>query len=142
MLIASTIARILIGLLFAVAGVMDVLVAPAPQPGLMGIVTDALSQSHWLWFVGAAQLTIGVLMLVNRFVPVALIMLAAFLYNSFAFHLMVAPLSVFAPIVVTALWLLVALRYRSLFTPIFAAKAPTDAVRASLVTHTMPPVAR
>lgn len=130
MLIASTISRILIGLLFTAAGIMDLFVTPPPQPGLMGVVTNAMSNSHWLSFVGAAQVTIGVLMLVNRFVPVALIMLAAFLYNSFAFHLMVAPVSVFGPIVVTALWLLVALRYRSLFTPIFAAKAQTDDVKA------------
>jgi hypothetical protein len=42
-------------------------------------------------------------------------MLAAFLYNSFAFHLTMAQSSLWAPVVVFALWLLVAMKYRQLF---------------------------
>jgi uncharacterized BrkB/YihY/UPF0761 family membrane protein len=65
--------------------------------------------------VGTAQLILGVLLLINRYVPIALIMLAAFLYNSFAFHITMAQSGLPAPIVVLALWLVVALKYRSNF---------------------------
>jgi putative oxidoreductase len=114
--IAATIARILLGLLFTFAGVMAFLIAnPPPQPGLAGTFNDVFVHSHWALFVGAAQIVIGVLLLANRFVPIALIMLAAFLYNSFAFHITMAQSSLPAPVIVLALWLLVALKYRSSF---------------------------
>ena len=120
--IATTIARILLGLLFAFAGAMAFFVAPPPQPGLAGVFNDVFYHSHWIYFLGAAQITLGALLLANRFVPVALMMLAAFLYNSFAFHLTMAQSSLPAPIVVFALWLLVSLKYRSIFAPLLAAK--------------------
>lgn len=117
--IAVTIARIILGLLFTFAGVMAfVLSSPPPQPGLAGTFNEVFVHSHWALFVGAAQLVIGVLLLVNRYVPIALIMLAAFLYNSFAFHITMAPGALFAPVIVLALWLLIALKYRSAFAPL------------------------
>ncbi len=123
MIVAATIARILLGLLFITAGTFSFFVAhPAPVPGLAGEFTDVFYRSHWALFVAAAQVALGVLLLVNRFVPVALIMLAAFLYNSLAFHLTMLPSTASVPIVVLALWFLVAWPYRRLFAPIFVAK--------------------
>lgn len=123
MTIASTIARVLLGLLFVLAGVVPfVFPAPPPPPGLPGTVSHALFASHWMQFVGFVQFLIGISFLSNRFVPVALIMLAAFLYNSFAFHLGTSPALLWLPLLVTVLWLLVALPYRALFAPIFVAK--------------------
>ncbi len=123
MKIAATIARILLGLLFTFAGASMFLIStPPPQPGLAGAFNAIFFHSHWALFVGSAQLVIGVLLLVNRYVPVALIILAGFLYNSFAFHILIAPSGLFAPIIVTALWLVVSLQYRQLFAPLFRAK--------------------
>lgn len=120
--IATTIARILLGILFAAAGASVFFgVSGPPQPGLAGAFNDIFFRSHWVLFVGAAQFALGVLLLINRFVPVALIMLAAFLYNSFAFHITMAQSALPAPVIVFALWLLVSLKYRTLFAPIFAA---------------------
>lgn len=117
--IAATVARIVLGLLFAFAGVMAFLISSPPsQPGLAGTFNEVYFHSHWAQFVGAAQIVIGVLLLVNRYVPIALIMLAAFLYNSFAFHITMAPGALFAPVIVLALWTLVALSYRSAFAPL------------------------
>ena len=73
-------------------------------------------------FVSAVQLLLGALLLVNRFVPVALIMLAAFVYNSFAFHSTMAQSAIFAPFVVAALLVVVAWPYRALFAPLFVAQ--------------------
>ena len=123
MTIASTIARIVLGLFFFVAGLVPfVFPSPPPQPGLAGTVFHALFASHWMLFVGFAQLLIGISFLSNRFVPVALIALAAFLYNSFAVHLGTSPALLPLPIVATVLGLLVAWPYRALFAPIFVAK--------------------
>lgn len=119
MKIAATIARIVLGALFALAGIMAFVMSnPPPQPGLAGTFNDVFFHSHWALFVAAAQLVIGVLLLANRYVPIALIMLAAFLYNSFAFHITMAPGAIFAPIVVLALWTIIALQYRAAFLPL------------------------
>jgi putative oxidoreductase len=127
MKIAATVARLILGLGFIFAGASIFFIStPPPQPGLAGAFNDIFFKSHWVLFVGVAQFTLGVFMLVNRFVPVALIILAGFLYNSFAFHLTMAPSSVFAPVFVFVLWLLVALRYRRLFAPIFAPRPAQD----------------
>jgi hypothetical protein len=122
MIIATTIARILLGLVFT-AQVADFFISnPPPQPGLAGTFSDVFFRSHWVLFLATAQVAIGVLLLVNRFVPLALIMLAAFLYNSFGFHITMAQSSLPAPIIVTLLWLLIAWNYRTLFAPLFAPK--------------------
>ena len=122
MIIASTIARILLGLMFLVAGIAPFIFAAPAQPGMAGIVNHALYASHWMLFVGFVQVLIGISFLSNLFVPVALIMMAAFLYNSFAFHLTTSPMLLPMWFLVTVLWFLVALPYRALFAPIFAAR--------------------
>ena len=116
MTIATTIARILLGVLFTLAGIMTSLTTNAPPlPGLAGTFNDAFIHSHYSVFIGVVQLAIGLLCLTNRYVPVALIMLAAFLYNSFAFHLTMMPAGLFAPVIVLVLWFIVALKYRPAF---------------------------
>jgi putative oxidoreductase len=118
--VAATIGRILLGILFTFAGAMQfVITNPPPQPGLAGILNDAFAHSHWAMFVGVAQIVIGVLFLIDRYVPLALIMLAAFLYNSFAFHLTVMPIGLPAPLIVTLLAIPVALKHRRAFAPLF-----------------------
>ena len=117
--IATTVARIVLGLIFLAAGASDFFITPPPLPGLAGAFNDVFFKSHFVLFVGVAQMTIGVLLLANRYVPVALIILAAFLYNSFAFHITMMPSGLFGPVIVTGLWLVVALKYRALFAPLF-----------------------
>ncbi len=121
MIVASTVSRILLGLIFTLAGILPLLFGnPPPQPGMMGVLSTALYQSHWIFFIAFAQFTAGVLLLVNRYVPVALIILAGFLYNSLAFHILTSPAVLPMPLLVLVMWLLVALRYRERFAPIFA----------------------
>ncbi len=119
--IAATIARILLGLLFVFAGASAFFMTPPPVPGMAGTFNDVFAHSHWQWFVAAAQIAIGVLLLINRFVPLALIMLAAFLYNSFAFHITMMPAALPAPLIVLVLWTIVALKYRAVFAPLLKA---------------------
>ena len=78
-------------------------------------------QSHWVQFVAFAQVVAGLLLLANRFVPVALIILAAFELQLRLPHHGDAD-GLVAPIVATILWLLVALQYREVFAPVFRAK--------------------
>ena len=126
--VLTAIARIVLGALFAVAGVAAFLVTvPPPMPGLAGAFSEVYYQSHWAMFVGAIQLLIGLAFLANRFVPLALIMLAGFLYNSFAFHITMMPAGLPGPAIVVVLGYIVARPYRSLFAPLFGARSqPTN----------------
>lgn len=64
----------------------------------------------------------GLLLLSGFFVPLALTLLAAELYNILAFHLMLAPASIAPALVASVLWVLVFLQYRDSFKGIFTAK--------------------
>ena len=128
--IVTTATRLLLGAGLAFAGASMYLFGnPPPQPGLAGQFDTVFFASHYALFVGAAQLAIGVLLLLNRFVPVALIILAAFVYNSFAFHATMAPSSLWAPFVLIALALPTALRYRAAFAALVTAAPALDRAR-------------
>src|ERR1700722_6834077 len=125
MKIAGLIARILLGLMFAGLGAIPFFIHnPPPQSGLAGEFNSVFYQSHWVQFVAFAQVVAGLLLLANRYVPVALIIVAGFLYNSYAFPITMLPIVLAAPVVATILWLLVALDYRDIFAPVFRAKPP------------------
>lgn len=116
----TTIARLLLGAVFTLAGAFPFFVtAPAPLPGLAGTFNQVFYHSHWALFLGAAQVTIGVLLLANRFVPLALVMLAAFLYNSFAFHITMMPSGLPGPIIVLLLAYPIARRHWPVLAPLF-----------------------
>ena len=61
-------------------------------------------------------------MLFRSFVPLALTLLAAELYNILAFHLTFAPASIAPALVASVLWVLVFLQYRANFKDVLAAK--------------------
>ncbi|HEY8298397.1 MAG TPA: hypothetical protein VIG32_10280 [Candidatus Baltobacteraceae bacterium] len=126
---ASTIARILLGLIFVAAGLSGFLIfhnPPQAPPGLAGAFQDVFFKSGWVLFVDAIQMITGLLLLANRFVPLALTALAAVIFNIYIFHLTMAPIGLPAPIVVTVLWLLVALPLRSHFAPLLVTKAASS----------------
>ena len=128
MRITSTIARYLLGLMFAVFGLNGFLhfipQPPPPNPVAMQFLI-AVSTSHFAAFFFAVQVLGGVLLLSGFFVPLALTLLAAELYNILAFHLTMAPGSIAPALVACVLWILVFLQYRQSFKGIFSAKAAT-----------------
>lgn len=117
--VVTVIARILLGLIFIAAGASAfVFTTPPPLPGLAGTFNTAFVQSHWSMFVGAAQFAAGALLVANRFITIALIILAAFLYNSLAFHLTMMPAGLPAASIVLVLWAFLSWRNRDRFAPL------------------------
>ncbi len=124
MKIVSVIARYLLGLMFTVFGLNGffhfITQPPLTNPLAIQFFT-AISVSHFAAFFYAIQIVAGLLLLLGFFVPLALIMLAAELYNILAFHLTLSAGA--APAVVACVfWVLVFLQYRSSFDQVFAAK--------------------
>ena len=122
---AATVARILLGLVFFAAGTSGFVMfshPPAAPPGLAGAFQDVFFRSGWVLFVDSVELIAGAFLLTNRFVPLALALLAAVLSNILVFHLSMAPAGLPVPLVLVVLWAFVARRYWSLFAPLFVAK--------------------
>src|SRR5580692_2025874 len=125
MKITSTVARYLLGLMFTVFGLNGFLQfihqPPPPNPLAMQFLV-AVSASHFAAFFFAVQVVGGLLLLLGFFVPLALTLLAAVLYNILAFHLTMAPGSIAPALVACVLWILVFLQYRESFNGIFRPK--------------------
>ena len=126
MKITALIARILLGLIFFVFGLNGFLhfMAMGQMPGLAGQFIGLLFQSHFVYVVSALQVAGGALLLVNRYVPLALVLLGPVIVNIFFFHLLMEHTGLPLAIVVVILWGIVFLRYRQSFSGIFVQRAP------------------
>jgi putative oxidoreductase len=132
MRIASIVARYLLGLMFTVFGLNGFLHF-IPQPPLANPLTIqflvAVSASHFAAFFFAVQVLGGLLLLSGFFVPLALTLLAAELYNILAFHITLAPSTAAPAIVACVLWVLVFVPHRESFKGIFSVKPVTQSPR-------------
>jgi putative oxidoreductase len=129
MKIVSITARYLLGLLFTVIGLngfLDFIHQPPPANPLAIQFLVSVSESHFAAFFFAIQLLGGLLLLSGYFVPLALTLLAAELYNILAFHLTLSPTTIAPALFASVLWVLVFLQYRESFNSIFSAKRTTQ----------------
>lgn len=122
MKITFTAARTLLGLIFTVFGLngfLHFLPMQAMPEGVALQFVTALAASHYMAVVFALQLGTGVLLLANRYVPLALTLLAPVIVNIVLFHLLMAPAGLPLAIVVTILWMLTAYSVRPAFQALF-----------------------
>jgi putative oxidoreductase len=121
--ITALVARIFLGLIFLLAGTSGFVFlftsVPPPPPGLAGSFQDVFFRSHWAQFVDGVELIAGVLLLVNRYVPLALTLLGAVIANILVFHLTMQPQTIPLPLVVVIAWGVLAYRYRANLAPLF-----------------------
>ena len=125
MKIAAMIARILLGLVFVVFGSNAFLhFIPAIFPsGLAGQFLSVLFQSHYVLFIGGMQVLGGTLLLVNRYVPLALTLLGPVIVNILLYHLLLDHTGGILAIIMAICWGLVFYRYRQNFAGLFVQKA-------------------
>jgi putative oxidoreductase len=124
MKIVSVIARYLLGLMFTVFGLngfLNFIHQPPPSNPLAIQFFVAISASHFAAFFFAAQVIGGLLLLSGFFVPLALTVLAAELYNILAFHLTLSP-GIAPALVACVLWVLVFLQYHNSFNGVLTVK--------------------
>ena len=123
MKIASHIARCLLGLIFLVFGLngfFHFLHMPGPT-GVAAQFFGAIFVSHFYVVIFLLQIVPAVLLLANRYVPLALTILGPIIFNIVCIHVFMVPAGLPLAIVVTVLWLLVAYSVRSAFSGILAA---------------------
>ena len=121
MRILVIIARVLLGLVFlffGLNGFLHFLPATLP-PGLAGQFSAALIQSHYVLVVSGVQVISAVLLLVNRYVPFALTILAPVIVNILSFHIFLFPTGMLPGVVCALLWIFLFVHYRRHFAGIF-----------------------
>ena len=124
MRVAGLIARYLLGLIFLVFGANGFLhfIPMPPPPGVVGQFMGALFVSHVLVVVFLLELIPAILLLVGRYVPLALVLLGPVIVNIVLFHAFMAPSGLPLAIVVVILWVLTAWSVRPAFEGIFHSK--------------------
>jgi putative oxidoreductase len=124
MRIASVIARYLAGVIFLVMGLNGFLnFIPLPPPGgIAGQFMVALYVSHYLWVIFAFQVIAGVLLLVNRYVPLAVAILAPVLVNILTFHGLMASSGLPLALFVALLWIVIFIEVRPAFSGLFQSR--------------------
>src|SRR2546430_10432613 len=118
MKIATIIARVLLGLVFVVFGsniFLHLIPMPPPPPGLLGDFTKALFLSHYLHVVAVFQIVGGLLLLIGRFVPLGLVLLAPVIVNIDLVHILLDPSGLPMAAVISILLVFLIWRYRDAF---------------------------
>src|SRR5258706_5810920 len=136
MRIVTTIARYLAGVIFLVFGLNGFLnFIPLPPPeGIAGQFMGALYASHYLWVIFGFQLVAGVLLLVNRYVPLAVAMLAPVIVNILSFHALMAPSGLPLALFVAVLWAVIFVDVRRAFAGLFQSRVERSSKRSSDLT--------
>jgi uncharacterized membrane protein YphA (DoxX/SURF4 family) len=130
-----TVARYLLGLAFFVFGLNGFLHF-IPQPPISGppanFIGAMLATGYLFPLVKGTEVVAGLLLLSNRFVPLALTLLAPVLVNIVAFHVFLEPAALALPIVLLATEIYLARSYRDVFAPMLHAQnAPHTSSPAS-----------
>jgi putative oxidoreductase len=124
MKIAVLIARVLLGLVFLVFGLNDFFhfIPMQPMGGDAGVLAMLLYSHGWFLFHGVLYVIAGALLLVGRYVPVALVILGPFLVNILVFHLTLQPGGIGVGLLCTLLELFLIWAYWPAFRGIFTEK--------------------
>ncbi len=120
MKIATIILRILLGLMFLVFGLngfLNFMPAPKDMPADQMAILGSLMKAGYMDVVSGTEILVGVLLLLNRFVPLALALLAPVIVGILTYHIYLAPASIGPGMVVLVMELFLAWAYRSAFRP-------------------------
>jgi len=135
--IAPNASRILLGLIFFVFGLNGFLqfMPSPPIPGAAGAFAGALAATGYMFpLIKSVEVIAGLLLLSNRFVPLALAVLAPNVVNILLFHAVLAPGGVVIALFVLALELFTAWSYRDAYASMLHARtAPTASSTAAQV---------
>lgn len=124
-------ARLLMGLMFLVLGLngfLDFLPKPAtvPPAGAMAFFGAMVQTGYLFRLVKGTEVLVGALLLANRYVPLALALIAPVVVNIVLFHGFLAPGGIGPGLVVLLLELYLAWSYRAAFRPMLAARVTLD----------------
>jgi hypothetical protein len=127
MKILPNISRLLLAVTFTVFGLNGFLhFIPMPPPtGVAGQFIGAMLVSKYLLVVFALEVIGGVLLLLNRYVPLTLTLLGPIIVNILLYHASMEPSGLALAVFVVLLWGVTFARVRSAFAGMLAARVET-----------------
>lgn len=132
--IVPEVARVLLGLVFFVFGLNGFLhfLPQPPHEGVAATFLGGLAASGYFFpLLKATEVVSGALLLANRFVPLALVVLAPVVVNIVAFHAALDHAGLGVALVVLALEIGLAYAHRKVFAPILTPKVEKSAPRVA-----------
>ncbi len=122
------VARVLMGLMFLIFGLNGFLnFIPQPKEpmpaGAMAFAGALMQTGYMMPLVMGTQLLVGVLLLLNIFVPLALALIAPIIVGIVTFHLFLAPSTLAPGLVILFLELYLAWAYRQAYAAMLAFRA-------------------
>jgi len=122
--IVIVIVRVLLGLPFLIFGANAIhpFMPMPPMTGDSGTLLTIMMHHGWFVFIGALYAIAGILLLLGRYVPVALVLLGPILVVILLFHVTLSPNELAFPVVLTLFEVFLIYAYWPAFRGIFAAK--------------------
>ena len=132
MKVLVTICRVLLGHVFTIFGLngfFHFIPQPPPASPTAAQYMTVMSVSRIFYFVFATELVTGIVLLTDRFVPLALAVLAPVLVNILPYQSTMDPSGLPVALFATVLWAAVFFRYRNSFSKLFEAHPALEALR-------------
>lgn len=121
--------RILLGLLFVVFG-LNYFFKMMPTPPMEGAALELMKgfagTGYFFPVVKVIEIAVGIALLTNRFVPLALVVLAPITVNIALINFILAPAGIPVTLVVLALHLFTMWAYRDYYRVVVSAKTPLE----------------
>jgi hypothetical protein len=123
----------LAGVVFLVIGLNGFLnfIHLPPPGGIAGQFMGVLYASHYLMVISAFQVIAAILLLVNRYVPLAVAMLAPVIVNILSFHALMAPSGLPLALLMAVLWAVIFVDLRPAFSGLFQSRLQAEEVKQS-----------
>ena len=121
-------ARVLLGLIFFVFGLngfLEFIPPPAPETipaGAMAFSVAMMKTGYLIQLLKGVEVVVGLMLLANRFVALALVLIAPVVVNIVLFHLYLSPMGIEIAFAVLALELFLAYRYRAAYRSVLSAR--------------------
>jgi hypothetical protein len=129
-----TIARFLLGIVYLVFGAnyfLHFIPAGPPPERALGFIMGLVGSGYFLPLLKVTEIAAALLLLSNRFVPLALTVLAPIAVNIAAFHAFLEPAGLPLGFIVVALELYLAWVYRDVFRPMLASRVSPQSFRSA-----------
>ncbi len=109
-------------LVFGLNGFLHFLPMPAPPPAAGAFFGALFATGYMLPLIKGTEVVTAVLLLSNRYVPLALALIAPVIVNIVAFHAFLAPAGIALPLLLLATELTLAWSYRKAFAPMLRSR--------------------
>ncbi|MEM7249728.1 MAG: DoxX family protein [Acidobacteriota bacterium] len=126
--LAPTAARLLLGLVFTVFGLngfLNFLPMPPHEGNAAAFIGGLAAAGYFFPLLKATEVLVGIALLANRFVPLALVVLAPITIHVLAFNIL-SPAGLPLAVVILVLHLMVAWHQRRAFAPLLTPRFVAD----------------